>query len=692
MRVKSPETFEAALNWVSRWRPAGTTNLSKALDLAMSRTSADCIYLFSEGKSDKPVLIIESLKRQAQSQRYSIPIYTVGMCTSKLRCRFLKRLAAVTGGQFMEYDFKNAQQKHLEGKEEDLADMLWAQKMVEDIQRKNAESGRKEDIKDIIKHVESKYPSARHTLHLEVHRQKIHEIEAAHQQELQRVRNENAETQLRAQQAYEKLVLETQERNKANWEKAKAQWEELLEKVRNKNKQMIENVLKWKDEVTKVKQKNSQTQKDAKLQFVKDLKQVEERNIATMEKAKEQHIAELERIKKKHMEGLEEVARRQKESDEKVSTINKSARDDYETTCKAIQDSNVVILVQARKLHEDKLESIKIQNAKSILEAQRQFEKRCEEVRVDNARKKLALVQLLDSIKRRKERAVSSHKAEVTRAISLHEEMIKAYNKMNSENEEKARKAWKKACERIDKENMAALHKTMDDFDAEQIRVQEENVKLAERRLELKRHIAQVVKENDEIVKRKKVEWKEACAMVEKRYEIEVVKAKEAHKEKIEQVKLRNAERLQSSLLEHKAKVAAVESYNETVRPYVEASNAVRAEIRRIEAFLQCIADSILPQDRHIMEKNPTKSPLDKDLDLLAVSDATLNTQMLIEALRSAYGKKWKVDKKGDKKPSQRMSTVPDIFGSKTKFSGLIPIHPARAIPHNCLESEDLKT
>lgn len=591
----------------------------------------------------------------------------------------------------MEFDFKHTQQKPLEGKEEDVADLLWTQKMIEDLQRKNAELGRKEDIKDVIKLVESKYPEARHTMYLQAHEQMVLERDTVYQSELQRVRNENAEIESRAKEAYKKLASEIHERNEASIEKAKFEWEEEVERLRKRNKQMVEDVLKWRDDVAKTRQRNEQSRKEAKLQFVKDLKQVEERNIAIIDKAKEQHIGELERIKKKHLEGLEEVARRQKESDEKVAAINKATREDFEATIKAIRDSNAVILAQTRKLHEEMLESVKARNAKAILEAQRQFEKRCEEVRLDNARKKSTLTQLLESIKRRKEEAVAAHKADVTRTISAHEEKLKAYNKMNMDNEKKARKAWKNACEDIDKENMAAVHKAMDDFEAEQIRVQEDNVKLAERRLDLKRRISQVVKENDEVVKRKKVEWKAACAMVEKQYEVEVAKAKEAHKSMIEQVKLRNAEKLQSSLLEHKAKVAAVESYNETVRPFVEASNAVRAEIRRIEAFLQCIADSILPQDRHILEKNAVKSPLDKDLDLLAVSDAILNTQMLIEALRSAYGKSWKTEKKGDKKLSQRMSAVSDVFGSKSKFSGLIPIHPVRVTPHNCLEPEDLK-
>ncbi|KAH7428760.1 hypothetical protein KP509_09G016200 [Ceratopteris richardii] len=688
MRVKSPEMFEAALNWVSRWHPTGPSNLSKAIDLAMSRTSADCIYLFSEGKSDKPVLIIESLKRQAQARRYSIPIYTVGMHTNKMRCRFLRRLSAVTGGQFVEYDFKGLQQTSVEGKEEDLADLLWAMKMIEDIQRKNAESGRTEDIRDIIKYVESKYATSRHTLYIESHKNKINELKIQYQKDLERVRKENAELQLRAKQEYERLVSEIHERNKNKLEIARSNWEEEIKKVKERNKQMLEDILKWKEEVTKVKQMNDRMQKDARAKFLQDLKEVEERNIAAMEKAKEQHMAHLESIKKKHMEGLEEVARKQKESNEKVASINKVIREDYEVNVKAVKESNALILSQARKLHEEKLENVKTQNAKAIFEAQKKFEKQCEEVRVNNTRKQASLQQLLESIKTRKEQAVLAHKAEVARAISLHEEKIKAYNKMNLENEEKARKAWKKECENIDKENMAAVRKAMDDFEAEQLRVQEENVKLAERRLDLKRRIAQIVRENDEIVKRKKVEWKEACGMVEKQYEIEVAKAKEAHKEKIEQVKLKNAEKLQSSLLEHKAKVAAAESYNETVRPYVEASNAVRAEIRRIEAFLQVIADSILPQDRHIMEKSATKSPLEKDLDLLVVSNATLNTELLIEALRSAYGKKWKADKK----QSQKMSTVPEIFGSKTKFSSLMPIHPARAVPHKCLDLVESNT
>ena len=57
MRVKTAEALESALGWASRWNPTGASNLWKALTLATTRTFADCIYLFNEGKTDKPVLV-----------------------------------------------------------------------------------------------------------------------------------------------------------------------------------------------------------------------------------------------------------------------------------------------------------------------------------------------------------------------------------------------------------------------------------------------------------------------------------------------------------------------------------------------------------------------------------------------------------------------------------------------------------
>lgn len=681
MRMKTPSTLESALNWVARWRPAGTTNLWKAINLATSRTLADCIYLLSEGRSDKPVLILESLRKQAQAKGYSIPIHTVGLHTSKLKCRFLKRLSAVTGGHFMEYDFKH-DQKSPEGQRDDLQDMLWAQTMIQAEQRRNAQIGNREDIKDILKRVENQYEPARLAPRLQAHKQNAKEQESLHQIQLKVIREENVQTTLRAKQIYEQTIAEITERNKMKLQTAKVKWEEQIENARSQNKHMAEEILKWRNTVAKLKRKNEQIQDETKLQFAKDLKLVEERNNSIMEKAKEQHAAEIERIRKKHIDALEDVSRRQKENEEKVAAINKASREEYEAAVAAIRESNAALVSRTRMFYEEKLESVKLQNARAIQEAQMSFVKHCEELRMENARKKATLSQRLDDIKRRREETIAAHKLDVTNTISQHEEMVKVYNAMNLDNEAKARQMWKKVCEEIDNENMAAAKKAMEDFEAEQIHVQEENVKLVERRLALKRKVAEIVKSNDALVKKKKLEWKEACAKVEREHEQEVAKAKELHKRMVEEVKQRNAEKLQSSLLEHKAKVAAVESYNETVRPYVEASNAVRAEIRRVEAFLQCIADTILPNDRHIQEKNPTKSQLDKDLDLLAVSDVTLNTQMLIEALRSAYGKNWKTDKK----VSQKGSSIFDGASSKTSLSGLIPMHPLRAVAHDCLD------
>lgn len=686
MRVKTPDALESALSWVTRWRPAGTSNLWKALNLATSRTFADCIYLFSEGKADKPVLILEFLRQQAQMQGgHCTPIYTIGLRTSKPKCRFLKRLSSVTGGHFIEYDYKQSR-KPQEDQSEEMQDMLWAQAMVEAEQRRNAEACKWEDIKEIIKRVEKQYEPARIVPRLQAYKQRLEDQESLHHSQVQAIQSENMQKALQARESYEQLIMDITERNHINLQTAKDKWEEEVEKVRCRNKLMIESFLKWRHEMNETANHNEQLVNESKRQFIMDLNKVEVQNASTMEKAKQKYRSEVDRIKRRHQDALEDVARRQKEIDEKVVSINKASREEYEGAVNAIQASNAALLSRTHLLHEEQLEWIKAQNMRAIQEAQMSFAKHCEEVRTENARKKLALSQRLEDIKRRREDAIAAHQLDVSKTITEHGETVKAYTALNSENEAKARLLWKKACNEIDKQNNAADQKAKQDFETVQLYVQEENIKLAERRLEVKRHIAEIVKSNDELMKRKRLEWKEACAEVEKEYEKEVAKAKEVHKRMVEEVKLKNAEKLQSSLVEHKSKVAAVESYNETVRPYVEASNAVRAEIRRIEAFLQCIADSVLPQDRHILEKNPSKSPLETDLDLLAVSEVTLNTQMLIEALRSAYGKNLKTDKKGDKRMSQKkLSGLYDEQGSYMGLSGLIPVNPARAVSHNCL-------
>ncbi|KAI5082298.1 hypothetical protein GOP47_0002041 [Adiantum capillus-veneris] len=684
MRVKASETLESALNWVTRWHPAGTSNLWKALTIATSRTFADCIYLFSEGKADKPVLIVEFLKQQAQMQGGQLtPIYTVGLRTSKPKARFLKRLSAVTGGQFLDYDYK--QMKKPEEQTDEMQDMLWAQAMVEAEQRKNAETGRVEDLRDILKRVEIQYEPTRLVPRLEAHQRKCIELKELYHSQVEAIRNENARNALHAREQYEQLIADIGERNRLNYEVARIAWEFEVEEIRTKNRLLIGSFLKWRQEMDETRRYNEDLVSKFRKQFLIDLKEVEMRDASIMEKAEQKYRLEVERINKKNQDAVDDVARRQKELAEKIASINQAWRQEYERALSAVQASNAALLKQTQELYEEQLTWVKARNAKAIEDAQAQFTKHCGDVRAENARKKVALAQRLEDIKRRREEAIAAHQVDVAEAIAEHGGTVKAYNALNAENERRARVAWKRACDEIVWQNKAAEKKAKEDFELEQIFVQEENIKLAERRLALKRHISDVVMANAELEKRKKLEWKAACAEVEREYEKEVAKSKEMHKRMVEEVKLRNAEKLQSSLVEHKAKVAAVESYNETVHPYVEASNAVRVEVRRIEAFLQCIADTILPRDRHILEKSLSKSPFESDLDLLQVSEVTLDTEMLIAALRSAYGKSLKTHKGnkslGQQKPSSPHAEQDPIEG----LSALIPVSPARAPSHYCL-------
>ncbi|KAH7420296.1 hypothetical protein KP509_13G000600 [Ceratopteris richardii] len=704
MRVKDPETLEAALNWVTRWHPSGTSNLWKALTLATSRAYADCIYLFSEGKADKPVLMLEFLKQQAQTQGGQLtPIYTIGLRTSKPKARFLTRLSALTGGQFIDYDYKQSRKleeqgrileeradntqdtqiQNVEEQSDDIQDMIWARAMVEEQQRRNAEIGRVESIKDILEKVEVQYEPVRLSQRLQTYEHRCIELEESYKRDIEAIRTKNAENEVQAKEQYEKLTAEVTERNHLNYEMSKLEWEKEIEVVRARNRVLVESFIKWRYEIVEARHYNEELIRKGKQQFLEDLKVVELRNASIMEKAEEEYKSEVERILKKNEDAVNDVARRQKEINEKTASINEVLKQEYESALRAVQTSNAALLRQARQSYEEHLAWVKVRNAKAIEDAQALFVKHCEEVTTENVRKKVALAQRLQDIKRRREEALAAHQLLIEKAIAEHAETAKVYSKLNSENEARARMVWKKACDKIDKRNEAAERKAKEDFELEEVYVQNENIKLAERRLALKRHISEVFKANAELEKRKKLEWKEACIAVEAQYEMDVAKAQEMHKKIVEDVKQRNAEKIQSSLIEHKAKVEAVESYNERVRPYVEMSNAVREEIRRIESFLQCIADRVLPRDRHIMEKNPSQSQFDCDLDLLQVSEVTLDTHMLIDALRHAYGKSMKVDKGIKGVGQEQLNNQHDPTES---LSIIIPVSPVQAPSHNCLD------
>jgi len=57
MQEKNQNNMNKALTWMKRWQPAGTTNTLKAIEVAVDCKS-DCIYLFTDGKTDKPVLVM----------------------------------------------------------------------------------------------------------------------------------------------------------------------------------------------------------------------------------------------------------------------------------------------------------------------------------------------------------------------------------------------------------------------------------------------------------------------------------------------------------------------------------------------------------------------------------------------------------------------------------------------------------
>jgi hypothetical protein len=188
-------------------------------------------------------------------------------------------------------------------------------------------------------------------------------------------------------------------------------------------------------------------------------------------------------------------------------------------------------------------------------------------------------------------------------------------------------------------------------------------------------------KQNEEIIHKRKIEWREARKFFEVQYEEDLERAHMLHTIQCQTLEAQNQEFIAAKLLAHKAKVAAIETFNETISSVVEASNLVEDEIHRIETFLQYVIDhSSLP----IQPLGERKRSLDRSLNMLIVSDKPCQPNVIIDALQEAFKPMTRdtshlgAGKSNARKVSRK--TKP-----KSRFEGMVPIHPERVCGHDCV-------
>ncbi|XP_024541004.1 uncharacterized protein LOC9647484 [Selaginella moellendorffii] len=666
MIEKTPASLEEALNWALRWGAGGPTNLLKALDVSFSRSFCDCIYLLTDGKPDKPVLVMQQIKKLLKMQGAVTPLYTVGLGTTKYGERFLQRISELTGGVVRHVD-RNWATKPPPVSGVALEDMLWAKSIIEGEQRRNIVRGMVETIHDLEEKVRLRYDKERNAPRLAAYQKNQKKMEEDYEALIKSIDEENEALLAAAKRKYEDGCKDIIARNMVLHDFAREKWLEECRRVEQLNQRAVEEIEKWKRQVKHIDEENARLVAEAKKQYEKDVKWVEEMNALSLKQAMEEYEVDCLKKKTAFEFKVKETERQQKEMEETVATRNRINQENHAKMVAEITQTNKETTEKAHADHAARVAYIESENARIKKESEDAFQSTYDKVKLENARRVAALKQKIQDLKENKEKTLSTYKAELAAAMAEHEAQSKKFAKLNQETEERARANWKLACEAVAAENMAIAKAAVEEYERQSKFVHEENMRRASQIAAMLKKKAEVEAQNEEVTRVKKIQWKAACAQAEVDYETDVTRAKEEHEKLSLEVNAKNSEAFQEALLEHKAKVAAVKSYNETIRPFVEASILVKAEIARVEKFIRYIGNACLDPNR---KSTDTAS----DLNVLGKSEQGMETKILVEALQEAYSTK---REGGDyvQRPS---------FYSGKDFSGMIPIHPPRAPQHHC--------
>ncbi|XP_074259929.1 von Willebrand factor A domain-containing protein 3B isoform X1 [Saimiri boliviensis] len=96
------ENLEQAQSWIRDMKIGSSTNTLSALKTAFADKETQAIYLLTDGRPDQPPeMVIDQVKSFQE-----IPIYTISFnYNDEIANRFLKEVAALTGGEFHFYNF-----------------------------------------------------------------------------------------------------------------------------------------------------------------------------------------------------------------------------------------------------------------------------------------------------------------------------------------------------------------------------------------------------------------------------------------------------------------------------------------------------------------------------------------------------------------------------------------------------------
>ncbi|KAL3677754.1 hypothetical protein R1sor_020710 [Riccia sorocarpa] len=685
MQPKTPAKVEKCLTWISKWQTGGRSNLLNALQVAFQRENADCIYLFTDGKPERPVILMNMLKKMEKERGGKlVPVYPIGIGTSKRGSWFMQKIAETTGGKFQELDFQ-WRSKAAEREGTALQDTSLAQKMVAEEQHRNLEAGTSLDIEAILEKLKRKYEEEKSGPSYTEYLEKERKAKESHRRASEVIIKDNARALADAQKLHAELTASIEEKNKERNEHAWKRWVEELQKVRDLNSQQKKVKDDWERLVTEKNEATAKTIADAKKAFVNHVKKIKEENARQQQQSMKLYEAEVKHIKENNLKLGRDTQRRQAEIVAETEAQNNELKRQYEEQYSEIRARNSSVLEKARSEYSAACAAINNENQRALQEAQEEFERVCEEVKAANCRRQNDYNAKLAELDERMKSALVVHQEQVSAIVAEHDSDLVKVSLRNSTLEEDAKREWEEKCKRIDGENQRAFDKSVSHWEAACRAIQEENERLEKRRLELLKRAAEIDHLNQELVQKKKQEWNETCNRLELEYQREVELARKEHEEHFREVQLRNEEALDAAKLAHKAQVATVEAYNETIRPFVESSKLVQKEIDRINLFLHHIVDKLeMPSfKKSLTSRKPT---IEQRLDLLSNKEHPCHPKIICEALKAAYDEDLQSGTFPKKPPASTRVKPSDETPSKqrSRFEGMLPVSPIRVVGHHC--------
>ncbi|GBG85893.1 hypothetical protein CBR_g40705 [Chara braunii] len=604
MQPSEPWRCEEALDWMARWQTIGKTNLTKAIDVAFRRMSADCIYLFSDGRADKPMLVLEMIRVLRTTFGRTLPVHVVAMYSTKAGDRFLAKLAALTGGTCS--DLNNSWRVRVKQQRE-IPEMAWIQDEFHRIQVENREQGKKQTAAEIMETVrnnfEEKVVKVKKAANVDL------EVKAReeHEGKVEAIRNENARRTAVARAEHESRTKEVMEVNERRRDEAKRQHEEALAKVRAWNGEVQAELDKWEDERRTIMTENTRRVKFGVQKYLEEKTAIRERNKAKELAARKEFGLKVEVVKKENAERLAKARRVHEEAVMFVQQTNQALIAEHAEAMHNVEERNKKTMESARLEHFTNVENTKLENEKRKEEAKKAHQQAVENVKEANLRQRREWEEAKAKLEREMQEAWRDYEAAVAAEMRKHREDVDVAKRETERREADAKLAWEQECRRVDDKNAAALAAATEAWEKERARVEAENRMLEIRRELYQRRVSEIERVNKETVARAREEWEMACESVRDANERRMEEARLEHMLLCARVESENNERLSEAQATHQAAVQLVEEHNESIQPLVKASRSVKRELERAKSFMSSMLKEVAGfSDEVIASINPS--------------------------------------------------------------------------------------